>query len=274
MTPGAVDPAWHDDCVLGVHEVSFRRKVRELMRLLVAATVTLASLSVVGLARAEPPAPAFGSAGQSVLSADRLLGISAWSTKVESPSSSSTVAGTAVHVLWSSGLFQQSGYQLIYAVPRVAFDYAFVPGVTVGTALGYFHRSASTESATGDTASSDQRTESALLISPRVGYAASLGPVVRFWVRGGVTYVTGQSEQTSSNGAISTTLRIHGLALAIDPQLVVTPVPHFGITLGPVLDFPLWGKVTQEISSPTPTSEDYTVTIRNVGFEAGLLGYF
>jgi hypothetical protein len=75
---------------------------------------------------------------------------------------------------------------------------------------------------------------------------------------------------SSSGGSSSTQL-----ALDVDALLVITPVHHFGITIGPGAAIPLTGKTSDTITiagQATTTSRDSAMWW--VGLNAGLLGYF
>lgn len=70
-------------------------------------------------------------------------------------------------------------------------------------------------------------------LRPRIGYATSKDALLGLWVRGGPNWFHYQSGDDDSGNSIS---------LGVDAFGVITPVPHFGIYLGPSLDFALWGK--------------------------------
>ena len=121
-----------------------------------------------------------------------------------------------------------------------------------------------------------------LLLVPRAGYIFDFTPLLSIWARGGFTYYWMKSDGTNpaGNGRREIKDSFDGLALSLDPQLVITPVPHFGITVGPMLDLPLAGseKVETTVTSPTGATTTMTtessVKITNWGLTEGILGYF
>jgi len=262
-----------------------------MLRTTIPAAIALACLGVVRQAHAQTAVSGFGNPGQFIVSADRLFGLNVWSVKTEdqptatdpTPSNPTKASGTGINLLWggdASAAAAGTPNAPVYSIPRLAFDYVVIPGLTVGGAIGYFHRGGSTESTNiaGVTTSVDSPSGNALLFNPRVGYIFDFTPLLAVWARGGFTYFWAKSEGTV--GPVMTKNSIDGLALTIDPQLVITPVPHFGITVGPMIDIPLFGSSKGEQTttlgpggSMTELSEA-SVKISNWGISAGILGYF
>lgn len=95
--------------------------------------------------------------------------------------------------------------------PRVGFHNVTNDGVTFGTNLGFTVLGGGR----GDTLM-------ALTISPRVGYATSASPTIGFWLRGGPTF------HFFSSGSAT-----YLVGAGAEALLVVTPVDHFGVLIGP-----------------------------------------
>jgi hypothetical protein len=74
-------------------------------------------------------------------------------------------------------------------------------------------------------------------IVPRVGYAIPFNATLAIWARGGITYW-----DTGRSGGGS----VWQLAPGGELYLVITPVSHFGITLGPWGEFAVAGKISQQ----------------------------
>jgi len=188
-----------------------------------------------------------------------------------------TLSGTAVNLLWGGNNNIVGEDFDLYSAPRVGFDYAVIPSLTLGGSIGYLHRSGKTEvSENGVSASTDTPTGNGFVINPRIGYALSLTPTIAIWPRGGVTYFTANEKTTSMAGTTRTT-SISGFAVSLDPQLVISPVPHFAFMVGPVADIPLAGHVTNErVNTMTgiSTSTETSTKVTNFGITAGVLGYF
>jgi hypothetical protein len=105
-------------------------------------------------------------------------------------------------------------------------------------------------------------------IVPRVGYAIPFNPTLAIWLRGGITYW-----DTGMSGGGS----VWQLAPGGELYLVITPVSHFGITIGPWGEFAVAGKLTQQSlcagtgCAPNP-STDFKLNLYGVTF--GLLADF
>jgi hypothetical protein len=224
------------------------------------------------------PAPApqgalLGAQGQIILSADRLFGLSVWSLKVEGDNgTSATTSGTAVNLLWGS----DSDVSGPYATPRLGFDFAVAQSITIGGSIGFLSRSGTRESeGGGTTVSQDEPSKSGFAFAPRFGYILGINPTISIWFRGGITYFSSKTEskETAGGSTQTTTVTVDGFALNLEPQLVITPAPHFGLTLGPVGDIPLSGNAKVENSGFANSSQERSTKITNFGLTFGLLGY-
>jgi hypothetical protein len=282
-----------------------RKGNETMLRTTIPAAIALACLAVVETAHAQTGVSGFGNHGQFIVSADRLFGLSVWSVKNEpqptatdpNPADPTKESGTSLNLLWggdsNTGTANNTNASTanapIYSIPRLGFDYVLIPGLTVGGSVGYFHRGGSTDTtmANGITTTADNPSGNAILFEPRAGYIFDFTPLLSVWARGGFTYYWYKSQGTTVNnmGTRSTTntSSTDGLAITIDPQLVITPVPHFGITVGPMVDLPLAGSTKGETTVATTTMMGTTTTtgttednhkITNWGISAGILGYF
>jgi hypothetical protein len=74
-------------------------------------------------------------------------------------------------------------------------------------------------------------------------------------------------------GADTVTTSTNQFALDLDPQFVVTPIPHLGFTLGLTADLPIaGGHSTDDGTSGVSVSKSSSVLF--FGLTAGMLGYF
>jgi hypothetical protein len=230
------------------------------------------------------PAPPWRLAGSHfVLSAERLTSILAWNrkstTEVDGSGSSgakktveTTISGTNVHLLGASGSANP------FAAPRIGFDYVSEGGFTLGGTLGYMVTSSKVESSESDssnTSSADSPTVDLFLFAPRVGVFIEVAPNVALWLRGGVTRAVASSElegvPDGDGGTMTLSTTQSFWDLTLDPQLVVSPAPYFGLTVGLSLDIGVSGKQEQELG--TTTIED-DVTASSYGVTAGVVGLF
>jgi len=92
-----------------------------------------------------------------------------------------------------------------------------------------------------------------------------------------VTYYNVKSKSTNPTAVPPTTSTstVSGFGLNLEPMFVLSPTDHFGIVLGPVVDIPLSGSSSRELSpSTTPAPPDDKVKFTNYGLTVGILGYF
>jgi hypothetical protein len=260
-----------------------------MLRTTIPAAIALACLAVVETAHAQTAVSGLGNKGQFILSADRLFGLNVWQTKSQADPTPLDMnpgvtkdSGTSIGLLWATDTSAVNGENVpVYSAPRLGFDYLVIPGLTVGGALGYVHRSASRETTNANNVSisRDLPSGNAFLLYPRVGYIFDFTPLLSVWARGGFTYYWLKSEVTTTNmaGTVSTTTKLSadGLALTLDPQLVITPIPHVGFCVGPMLDLPLSGGSKLETTAGTvSTTATGSAKVTNWGISAGLLAYF
>jgi len=259
-----------------------------MLRTTLSAAMALTLLAVVEPAKAQAGGAGFGNSGQFIVSADRLMGLYVWSQKSEQTSpplmnpTTTTLSGTGFNFLWGGDTGVGSQNAPVYSIPRLAFDYVVIPGLTVGASIGYLHRGGSSETTRNNvTTTVDTPSGNGLLLLPRAGYIFDFTPLLGVWARGGFTYYWAKATTTNTAGMTTTSTKnsFDGLALSLDPQLVITPVPHFGITVGPMLDLPLAGSSKQEQTITTggasvTTTTEGTFKLTNWGLTAGILGYF
>jgi hypothetical protein len=268
-----------------------------MLRTTIPAVVALVCLGVVGEAQAQTAGSGFGSlgtSGQFIISGERLTGLHFWSVKTQDDPTPADPnpnvvkdSGTAINLLWGGDTAAGSASAPVYSVPRIGLDFVVIPNLTVGASVGYIHRGSTrdTTSAAGVTVTDDHRPSgNGFLLNPRVGYVIGLTPTIAIWARGGLTYFYAKTtdENVNGMGVVTSTNKfaLDGFALSLDPQVVFAPAPHFGVTLGPVLDLPLAGSSKNENTPMTggmagvTTTTTTSVKITNFGLIAGLAGYF
>jgi hypothetical protein len=253
-----------------------------------------------------PPLSFSGAVGHLILSADRLIGVSSWSTASSfdegglhfEPEDS----GTMVNLLWANSATGIADVNMNpFAMPRLALDSFVGPNVTFGASIGYVSTTGSTKRpfVTGSGSgigsgpnnvqyqTNDLPEVTGFALEPRLGVSIPVGEHNALWLRGGITYFHSTWEKTESvtdiNGTGSTTttsvntqITVNATALSFDPVLVLMPVPHVGITLGPTIDIGLDG--SSEVSiTPNPlklTSRPIDVKMSAYGAAGGILVFF
>ncbi len=214
----------------------------------------------------------FGRSGTFVIGAERLMGFSQTTTKikVDDPAVAREVdsSQTSFYFLGSNpgasdlgGTPPSQGSPFV--APRIGFDYFVVDNVSVGGSVTYI-----SDSSSGDQTQGNQQTDLADIksnvfsVSPRAGYALMFSETFGLWPRGGITYVSHKLEVNDTE--ISGTL----LALSLEGNLVITPVPHAGFLIGPTLDFPFLGSGEAKAGQNTTDLDTFKVT--TFGLQAGL----
>jgi hypothetical protein len=220
-----------------------------------------------------------GWAGQFILSADRLFGFSSYSATIKPPQGDEgTSSGTCIYLLWGSSNTSSSFYPVnVAAIPRLSFDVTVTTGLTVGGSLGYISVGGEDKSGSFTQKHPDI---SAFVVGPRVGYAIMFSDNFGIWPRLGFTYLssTTKTETTDALGATTTyETKLSGQTVDIDGLLVISPMPNMGITIGPVIDIGVGGKIEEPGVDPTTgaaTTVEEDISVTTFGVAAGLLGYF
>lgn len=156
-------------------------------------------------------------------------------------------------------------------MPRLSLDARWANGFSLGAVLSYAARSAQRSSDVQDTLPSS---ESALL-GPRVGWLRPLSNNVALWLRGGPTWAYRASSDPTSEPGERRTLTEWQWAISLEPQLVVMPWPHLGLSLGGAFDLGVDGE--NELAyrgGPFPETSRMRETVSTYGITAGLLALF
>jgi len=219
----------------------------------------------------------FGHPGQVILSADRLFGLNFTNTTMEDAvtGSKQSQSRTNISLLWPPLTLDTLSP---YTIPRVAGDFIVVAGLTVGGSIGFVRSTGKIKSEPVGTPSTERDADTITIFTfaPRIGYALAIAPGIAFWPRAGVTYYSFNVESTSTGPTpVTDSDTLKGFGLNLEPLFVFSPVPHFGITAGPVVDLPLSGSLSSETTpstAPNPPDDKYRFT--NFGLALGVLGYF
>lgn len=242
-----------------------------MLRSILRAAVVLSAVVVAPSALAAD----LGASGTIYLGAERMFGVSANSFKVDRDGTS-TYSNTDIGLLWgASHTLGDNAVPSPYTVPRIGFDYAIIPNLTIGGAIGIASSSLGTKTErNGASVTQDGDTVTSFLVSPRVGYIIGISDSVGIWLRGGFTYFSLSDKGPEVNGRKNSS-SASGLAFSLDPILVLSPVDHFGFFGGLMLDLPLTGTLKNETVQPgQTTSVSYDAKATNFGLNFGLLGYF
>lgn len=230
----------------------------------------LVGFAFSGVARVAGAAERFGAAGAFAVSGERMTGVVFSSDKSENTGTTVTVNRTTISFLGSA----YAGVANVYSLPRIAFDFFPINGLSLGGSLALVNFSSKTKSESqGVSVERDQGSLFGFLFAPRVGYAAMFSPKIGIWPRGGITYLSLKTESGDTTDDSSATAS--RWALTIEAPLVISPVPHTAIYVGPTLDLGLGGsnKTTTDLGATSAESSvDHTGT--DIGVQAGLGLYF
>lgn len=238
-----------------------------------ARTSLVGALILAGLSLAPVTASAETPAGTVIISAERLFGLTLGTiTRPVAGGGESSLDQTHFGLLLSS----PSSLEIPnpYSAPRVGFDFALAPSVTLGGSIGIVVSSYDASGTTPGGMNVDGGGASGLtlVLTPRFGYVLGMGRVAALWLRGGVSYYRSSlTEDEDDPGDPVTSLIDWGLALTFEPTLLLTPFEHVGFTVSLIADIPLAGKHTNEVKSSTmTTSTSIDQDIRNFGLVAGI----
>ena len=234
-------------------------------------SVVLSLLLVPAAARAASPGISHGTM---MVSAERLFGLSISRATQDIGNGESSVDQTQ----FGLALAPWSPAPNIYQTPRLAFDLAIIDGLTVGGSLGLVIGQLDTSTTVGGTTADTKGPSfTTFLLAPRAGYVLGLSHLIGLWLRGGITYFNASTHTDASvlGPNVTRSQTIWGIALNLEPTLLVSPFEHVSFTAGILVDLPLAGKQSSERTMgnvTTTTSVDYT--IRNFGLVAGMLVRF
>jgi hypothetical protein len=231
------------------------------MRFAVLAGLVVASLAVPAVARAA--GPAFGGAGQLVISDDQPLGggsvgASGSGTVVPAAPGSTTTASFQFATVSKNG---GSGTEFSVAP---AADFFVIQNLSVGGNIlfGVFNPAQS--------GSGPSTTATLFGIAPRVGYNIPLTDMISFWPKVYFSYTTvNLSSGGGSAGGNAT-------AIGLFAPIMFVPAPHFFLGIGPDFSTQLSSNSTFSGSTGGVSASGSTSnpTVTQVGIQATIGGWF
>ncbi len=216
-----------------------------------------------------------------IVSADRLMGLFSYasvttSQTIANVTTETTTSGPGLSVL----LGGNRPRDLVHNIPRVSVDYALSMHLTLGGSvpLAFGLGGKEETKAANVTRSVDAPTTTIVGLAPRVGYILNVSDTFAIWPRAGFAYYSASEKATvrdNNNAEGTRTVTTSFVSIDLDPQLVITPFPHFGITLGPVINVPIGGKIESETQfGSVKQSVEIDSKAFHFGIMAGMLGYF
>jgi hypothetical protein len=213
-----------------------------------------------------------------LLSVERITGALGWLTRSVTENDFGRFererVGAQLHLFGASAHAGDGQDSINYsAIPRLALDVVVSHRVTVGgfiTVLG----STGTEDLTIDGVDQAEITYPDSVTAfggARVGYLLPLGAKVAFWPRVGAAYAVQRVF-----GAAGARQTIQSLQISVEPTFLISPVPHVGILIQPLVDVGVAGSVKSSFvvtGLPTQSSKG-SHRVHATGIAAGLVAYF
>jgi hypothetical protein len=259
-----------------------------MMRPLATFGLLLGTLLTASLAKADAKG-AFGQQGEFIVSADRLVpvfsfvSVSQTLPGLPAPGLNKVVTTTSqtAFSLLLGGTPGAPAEATFFTFPRLGLDYVVVPRITIGGDLLFYttlggNRTIETDFTNGSSSTVTVSAPSTLVfgVAPRGGYILPFSDLFSLWLRGGFSFYVASTKTQDGNGG-TTSNNTNQFALDLDPQIVLTPLSHIGITAGLTADIPIAGghSVTNETPNMTTTNSAGS-SIFYFGAELGLLGWF
>lgn len=252
------------------------------MRKSIVAAALAVSLVWTGAAQAGGD-PDFGKSGEFILSANRLVPFFTFTSegfsidRNNNVRDSFSISNSSMALLWGRG----ENDRIVYNIPRAGFDFTIVDQLTLGGDLVAIFGLGGSYTVTNEQPGQTRETTvdapriSGFGVTPRVGYIIPLSDVFHLWLRGGFGIYTFSYKTPRQDPNESDSVNHFLFSLGFDPQIVIVPVPHFGITIGLPLDISLAGNRSEvAVRGRTTTATDYSYRQFAFGLSLGLLGYF
>ncbi len=183
---------------------------------------------------------------------------------------------TSFYFLGGNSQSETESFAGPYVVPRLGLDYFVVDRVSVGAAFTYASDSGKFDQTVSGQNGRQQFdvSQSSILIAPRAGYAYMFSEVAGIWPRVGVSYASIKSVHDDGQDKQESTQNM--FALGVEALLVILPVSHAGFTVGPTVDFPLYGKgkEPEQVGGQIVNRDRDTMKVTTLGLQFGALMWF
>lgn len=219
-----------------------------------------------------------------LISAERMTNVLGWSSTETVPLMSINgfpTSSTAERERAGADVsFMGSGHSTNpFSIPRLGFDGMFANGLTLGGSISYLvasseHQAFTTFNGTSTVTVKDP-TVSTFVLAPRLGVMIQASRILGVWLRGGISRISMSTEaygvdpDTGEQLSTSRTSTLTMVDVTLDPQLVFTPVPHVGLTLGAALDIGVSGGYED-----ADGSQERDFTQSSYGVTGGLVAIF
>ena len=155
-------------------------------------------------------------------------------------------------------------------LPRLALDRRWANGFSFGFVASYAAHSAERSS---DAKKATLPSSESALLGARIGWLSPLSRNVSLWLRGGPTWARRASSGLSSEPGVLTSVD-QQWAISLEPQLVILPVRHFGLSLGGAVDLGFGDEKLTRSGGSEPGVSRTDKAVTTYGITAGLLALF
>jgi hypothetical protein len=216
-------------------------------------------------AAAQEAGTTFSNRGTFVISAERLGGLTFTNDTEDNNAGTQETQTTTTNFALGPNLFIYS--QNPFVQPQLGFDFFVIDHLSVGAGLSFWKGSGEQEP---EGEPSDDLPDITLFrITPRVGYGMMFTPIIGLWARGGIGYYSFSSE--SDNGAEGSE---HSWYFTAEGYLMISPIDHFAIEVGPTVDIGFGGEAENDPANPNQPTTNRDVSRKQYGIAIGLTGWF
>ena len=209
----------------------------------------------------------FANQGYLTLSAERLVGLSFTNDTEKSAISDAEVNQKLTLFGFGPNLAVLNPFE----APQLGIDHFVIDGLSLGAAFSLWSFSGESETTAPNTSTTTNTFNDITVfrMTPRVGYGVMFTDILGFWGRGGLTYYSLSSEQDDGD-----TDWEHGWAVTLDAFLMISPLDHFAIHLGPTADIGFTGEEEFDPAEPNLPTTSTDIIRRQYGLHAGITGWF
>jgi hypothetical protein len=210
----------------------------------------------------------FANQGYVTISAERLFGIAFTHDTEDDP----TPPGTEhKQTLTLFGFGSNLTILNPYVAPQLGVDYFVIDGLSLGAAFSLWTISGETETTSPNQPSQTNNFSDVTLfrMTPRVGYGIMFTDIIGLWGRGGLTYYSQKESQDDGDENWE-----HGWAVTLEGLLMISPLDHFAIHIGPTFDIGFAGEDESNPAEPALATTTHDHIRRQYGVQGGLSGWF
>jgi hypothetical protein len=147
-----------------------------------------------------------------------------------------------------------------------------IDGLSVGGFIGYVSNDTESTTTIGNNDTDEEEKSSAFALGPRIGYAYMFSDAFGIWPRGGITYVSAETEDENDIEIKSSIV-----AFSAEAMFVAAPVEHAAFIFGPTFDYTISGSGEYNDPNIPPNGFEADIDdlkINSFGIHAGIVAWF